>query len=166
MLRQGSVGETGAARTAGRLLRAGRLGLPLDDLQDGRMGEADCHRDLAGGRAALHRGLDRGVALVLRLRAAAAAFTAASSFAWSPTFFSNAAGFALAAVAVLGFALAVVLRAGVFEVLLAIVLHLRGMPWARIGEQVGQRNLAVTANVYSHVLADERELDYAELLAA
>lgn len=25
---------------------------------------------------------------------------------------------------------------------------------------------AVTANVYSHVIADERELDYAELLAA
>ncbi len=45
------------------------------------------------------------------------------------------------------------------------LLHLRGVPWARIGEQVGQRNLAVTANTYSHVLADERELDYAELLA-
>jgi integrase len=46
------------------------------------------------------------------------------------------------------------------------LLHLRGMPWARIGEQVGQRNLAVTANVYSHVLTDERELDYAGMLAA
>jgi hypothetical protein len=34
----------------------------------------------------------------------------------------------------------------------------------RIGEHVGQRNLAVTANTYSHVLADEAELDYAELL--
>jgi integrase len=45
------------------------------------------------------------------------------------------------------------------------LLHLRGVPWARIGEQVGQRNLAVTANTYTHVLADERELDYDELLA-
>ena len=44
------------------------------------------------------------------------------------------------------------------------LLHLRGVPWARIGEQVGQRNLAVTANTYSHVLADETELDYAGLL--
>ena len=46
------------------------------------------------------------------------------------------------------------------------LLHLRGVPWARIGEQVGQRNLAVTANTYSHVLTDEAELDYAALLAA
>ena len=44
------------------------------------------------------------------------------------------------------------------------LLHLGGVPWARIGEHVGQRNLAVTANTYSHVLADERELDYAGLL--
>jgi integrase len=44
------------------------------------------------------------------------------------------------------------------------LLHLAGIPWARIGEHVGQRNLAVTANTYSHVLADEAELDYAELL--
>ena len=40
------------------------------------------------------------------------------------------------------------------------LLHLGGVPWARIGEHVGQRNLAVTANTYSHVLADEAELDY------
>ena len=39
-----------------------------------------------------------------------------------------------------------------------------GVPWAQIGEHVGQRNLAVTAKTYSHVLADEAELDYAELL--
>jgi integrase len=45
------------------------------------------------------------------------------------------------------------------------LLHLAGIPWARIGEHVGQRDLAVTANTYSHVLADEAELDYAELLA-
>jgi integrase len=44
------------------------------------------------------------------------------------------------------------------------LLHLSGVPWARIGEHVGQRNLAVTANTYSHVLADESELDYVELL--
>jgi integrase len=35
---------------------------------------------------------------------------------------------------------------------------------ARIGELVGQRDLAVTANTYTHVLVDEIELDYAELL--
>jgi integrase len=45
------------------------------------------------------------------------------------------------------------------------LLHLGGVPWARIGEHVGQRNLAVTANTYSHVLTDERELDYAGLLS-
>ena len=45
------------------------------------------------------------------------------------------------------------------------LLHLAGVPWATIGQNVGQRNLAVTANTYSHVLADECELDYAELLA-
>jgi integrase len=45
------------------------------------------------------------------------------------------------------------------------LLHLSGVPWARIGEHVGQRSLRVTADTYSHVLADERELDYEELLA-
>jgi integrase len=44
------------------------------------------------------------------------------------------------------------------------LLHLRGVPWARIGEFVGQRNLATTANVYSHVMLDEGELDYPALL--
>lgn len=39
------------------------------------------------------------------------------------------------------------------------------MPWARIGEQVGQRDLKVTANTCSHVMIDEAELDYGELLA-
>jgi integrase len=37
--------------------------------------------------------------------------------------------------------------------------HLRGQPWARVGELVGQRNLAVTANTYTHVLVDENEID-------
>jgi integrase len=40
------------------------------------------------------------------------------------------------------------------------LLHLSGVPWARIGEHVGQRSLRVTADTYSHVLSDERELDY------
>lgn len=44
------------------------------------------------------------------------------------------------------------------------LLHLRGVPWARIGEFVGQRSLSVTADTYSHVLADERELDYETML--
>jgi integrase len=46
------------------------------------------------------------------------------------------------------------------------LLHLRGVPWARIGEFVGQRNLSVTADVYSHVLGDETELDYTDLLGS
>jgi integrase len=45
------------------------------------------------------------------------------------------------------------------------LLHLRGVPWARIGELVGQRSLSVTADTYTHVLTDEAEVDYAELLA-
>ncbi|MFL5926889.1 MAG: tyrosine recombinase XerC [Gaiellaceae bacterium] len=44
------------------------------------------------------------------------------------------------------------------------LLHLRGVPWARIGEFVGQRDLTVTANTYTHVLADETEVNYAKLL--
>lgn len=35
----------------------------------------------------------------------------------------------------------------------------------RIGDQVGQRNLAVAANTYTHVLADEQEVGHADLLA-
>jgi integrase len=44
------------------------------------------------------------------------------------------------------------------------LLHLRGVPWARIAAFVGQRSLSVTADTYSHVLSDERELDYAAFL--
>ncbi len=44
------------------------------------------------------------------------------------------------------------------------LLHAAGVPWARIGEAVGQRSIAVTADTYSHVLIDETELDYASLL--
>jgi integrase len=46
------------------------------------------------------------------------------------------------------------------------LMHLRGIPWARIGEFVGQRNLSVTANTYTHVMPEEGEVDYGELLAA
>ena len=35
---------------------------------------------------------------------------------------------------------------------------------SRIAEFVGQRDLTVTANTYTHVLVDEAELDYAALL--
>lgn len=45
------------------------------------------------------------------------------------------------------------------------LMHLGGAPWARIGEHVGQRNLAVTANTYTHVLTDEAEIAYEEMLA-
>jgi integrase len=44
------------------------------------------------------------------------------------------------------------------------LLHSRNIPWARIAEFVGQRDLAVTANIYTHVLVDERELDYGVML--
>jgi integrase len=46
------------------------------------------------------------------------------------------------------------------------LLHLQGMAWARIGELVGQTDLATTANVYSHVMLDTQEVDYAALLSA
>lgn len=44
------------------------------------------------------------------------------------------------------------------------LLHLGGMPWARIGELVGHDDLMTTARTYTHVVADERELDYLALL--
>jgi len=44
------------------------------------------------------------------------------------------------------------------------LLHLQGWPWARIAAFVGQRDLTVTANTYTHVLVDEAEVDYAELV--
>ena len=43
------------------------------------------------------------------------------------------------------------------------LLHLRGVPWARIAEFVGQRSLSVTADTYTHVLLDDRELDHTGL---
>ena len=44
------------------------------------------------------------------------------------------------------------------------LLHLGGMPWARIGELVGHDDLVTTARTYTHVVADEGELDYEALL--
>jgi integrase len=44
------------------------------------------------------------------------------------------------------------------------LMHLSGIPWARIGEHVGQRSIAITADTYTHVLLDETELDYPLLL--
>ena len=38
------------------------------------------------------------------------------------------------------------------------------VPSATIGEFVGQRSLKVTADTYTHVLMDETELDYAQLV--
>jgi integrase len=44
------------------------------------------------------------------------------------------------------------------------LLHLGGMPWARIGELVGHDDLMTTARVYTHVVADEAEIDYEGML--
>ena len=45
------------------------------------------------------------------------------------------------------------------------LLHLGGMPWARIGEMVGHGDVVTTARTYTHVVASEDELDYTALLA-
>jgi len=45
------------------------------------------------------------------------------------------------------------------------MLHAGGVSWARIGELVGHSDLATTARTYTHVVADEAELDYVTLLA-
>ena len=39
------------------------------------------------------------------------------------------------------------------------------MSWAEIGGRVGQRNISTTADTYTHVLMDYREIDRPELLA-
>lgn len=46
------------------------------------------------------------------------------------------------------------------------LLHAQGVPWARIGELVGHADLVTTARTYTHVVADEQELDYSLLLGA
>jgi integrase len=44
------------------------------------------------------------------------------------------------------------------------LLHLAGVPWARIGKLVGHDDLITTARTYKHVVADEAELDYSALI--
>jgi integrase len=44
------------------------------------------------------------------------------------------------------------------------LLHRQGRTWAEIARFVGQKKLSLTADTYTHVLLDGRELDYAELL--
>ena len=41
--------------------------------------------------------------------------------------------------------------------------HRQGETWALIGARVGQRSLSVTADTYTHVLLDDRELDHRRL---
>jgi hypothetical protein len=55
-----------------------------------------------------------------------------------------------------------VVCAGVAVTLDLSLLHLGRVPWATFGQAVGKRDLAVTANTYSHVLTDESKLDYAK----
>ena len=42
--------------------------------------------------------------------------------------------------------------------------HRQGETWALIGARVGQRSLSVTADTYTHVLIDDRELNHVGLL--
>ena len=44
------------------------------------------------------------------------------------------------------------------------LLHLRGGPWARFGEAVGH-DAYTSAKTYTHVMIDETELDYREIIA-
>jgi len=44
------------------------------------------------------------------------------------------------------------------------LLHRQGRSWAEVARFVGQRKLSITADTYTHVLVDGRELDYAALL--
>lgn len=44
------------------------------------------------------------------------------------------------------------------------LLHRQGKSWAEIGALVGQRSARVTSDIYTHVLLDDREVDYAKLL--
>ena len=45
------------------------------------------------------------------------------------------------------------------------LLHLGGMPWARIGQLVGHDDIVTTARTYTHVVADDKELNYRALLS-
>jgi integrase len=42
--------------------------------------------------------------------------------------------------------------------------HRQGETWALIGARVGQRSLSVTADTYTHVLLDDREVDHGRLV--
>jgi integrase len=44
------------------------------------------------------------------------------------------------------------------------LLHAQGRSWAEIAELVGNRSAKVLDDTYTHVLMDERELDYASLI--
>ncbi|HEX2293437.1 MAG TPA: tyrosine-type recombinase/integrase [Gaiellaceae bacterium] len=44
------------------------------------------------------------------------------------------------------------------------LLHRQGRSWAEIASFVGQRKLSITADTYTHVMADGREVEYAEVL--
>jgi len=44
------------------------------------------------------------------------------------------------------------------------LMHLAGVPWARIGEQVGHDDIVTTARTYTHTLVSEDELDYEGML--
>lgn len=46
------------------------------------------------------------------------------------------------------------------------LLHHQGRSWAEIGAFIGQRKLSITADTYTHVLSDGREVDLADLLPA
>ena len=45
------------------------------------------------------------------------------------------------------------------------LLHQQGRSWAEVGAFVGQRKLSITADTYTHVLVDGREIDFLDLLA-
>ena len=45
------------------------------------------------------------------------------------------------------------------------LLHARGYSWAEIAELVGNRSARVLADTYTHVLMDEREVDYERVIA-
>ena len=44
------------------------------------------------------------------------------------------------------------------------LLHQQGVSWAEIRARVGQRNISTTADTYTHVLMDYREIDRPKLL--
>ena len=44
------------------------------------------------------------------------------------------------------------------------LLHHEGVSWAEIGASVGQRNLSVTADRYTHAMMDYREIDRGKLV--